>query len=101
MKRCYYGRWDMSRHVHKPWGGELIWAETDKYVGKILFIRAGEELSLQYHEKKEETIIISRGRIKLEFYRGEDPVPNFVVLATGDAFHIPPGMKHRMIAIDD
>lgn len=90
----------MSRYVEKPWGGELIWAHTDKYVGKILSIKAGEKLSLQYHEIKDETILVLSGRLKLEYYLDGD-APAWVVLTPSEGFHIPTGMRHRMIAIDD
>ncbi len=89
------------KYVEKPWGGELIWAHTDKYVGKVLFIKAGEALSLQYHKVKEETILVSSGRLKLEYYKEGDTVPNFILLTVGESFHIPTGMKHRMIGVDD
>lgn len=56
---------EVSR-VEKPWGYELIWAHTDRYVGKILHIRAGEALSLQYHERKDETIHVLRGRLSFQ-----------------------------------
>jgi mannose-6-phosphate isomerase len=68
--------------VDKPWGHELIWARTDRYVGKILHIRAGEALSLQYHRVKDETIMLLRGRMQLiHFAEGDEPrsrdlVPN-------------------------
>jgi len=88
------------RKVEKPWGHELIWAETKSYVGKILHIKAGERLSLQYHEVKEETILISRGHMQLEHYREGEP-PQILEMKEGDAFHIVPRLRHRMIAIED
>jgi len=88
------------RRVEKPWGYELIWAETPSYVGKILHIKAGERLSLQYHEVKEETILISRGRMQLEHFREGEP-PKVADMKEGDAFHIPPKLRHRMIAVED
>ena len=54
------------RHVDKPWGWELVWAETDDYVGKLLFVRAGQALSLQYHEVKDESWLVREGRATLE-----------------------------------
>ena len=78
----------------------MIWARTDRYVGKILHIRAGEALSLQYHEVKDETIMVLSGRMRLQhFVEGEGPVE--LELAVREPFHIPIGMRHRMIAIED
>ncbi|HEX4453139.1 MAG TPA: cupin domain-containing protein [Kofleriaceae bacterium] len=90
----------MSEIVQKPWGHELIWAKTDRYVGKILHVRAGEALSLQYHRVKDETIMVLSGRLSFEFFTdGESPSTR--ELAPGEPFHITPGLRHRMIAIDD
>jgi mannose-6-phosphate isomerase len=86
--------------VDKPWGHELIWARTDRYVGKILHIRAGEALSLQYHQVKDETIMVLSGRMTLVYFAdGEDPRSR--ELAPREPFHITPGLRHRMIAIED
>ena len=90
----------MGDVVDKPWGHELIWARTDRYVGKILHIKAGEALSLQYHRVKDETIMLLSGRMRLEsFVDGAAPVER--VLVAREPFHIPPGMRHRMIALED
>lgn len=89
-----------AEHVAKPWGHETIWARTDRYVGKILHVRKGESLSLQYHRVKEETIRIVAGSLDLEV-GGEDGPRRTVRLAPGDAFHIPPGTRHRMIAVEE
>jgi mannose-6-phosphate isomerase-like protein (cupin superfamily) len=86
--------------VDKPWGHELIWAHTERYVGKILFVRAGEALSLQYHQVKDETIMVMSGRLALtSFAEGEEPVTRELV--PHEPFHITPGMRHRMVAIED
>ncbi len=86
--------------VDKPWGHELIWAKTARYVGKILFVRAGEALSLQYHRVKDETIMLQSGRMSLTtFGEGEQPVTR--ELAANEPFHITPGLRHRMVAIED
>ena len=88
------------KRVEKPWGHELIWAVTDRYVGKVLHIKKGEKLSLQYHNKKDETVMVWAGRMKFEHYRkGEQP--QFKELGPGEAFHVTPGLRHRMIAIED
>ncbi len=86
--------------VNKPWGHELIWARTDRYVGKILHIKAGESLSLQYHEVKEETIMVLSGRIEFEHY-GEGEAPQKTVLEPRVPFHVTPGLRHRMTALED
>ena len=87
-------------HVPKPWGHETIWARTDRYVGKILHVRRGECLSLQFHRVKDETIRVLAGLIDLEV--GPEGADRSIVrLAPGDGWHIPPGLRHRMIALED
>lgn len=85
--------------VEKPWGYELIWARTDRYVGKILHVRQGESLSLQYHEEKEETLLLVNGRILLTLRDGDEG--RVVTMEPGDAYHIPPHLIHRMEAVED
>jgi mannose-6-phosphate isomerase-like protein (cupin superfamily) len=88
------------RRVDKPWGYELIWAEAEEYVGKVLFVRAGHALSLQYHELKDESWLIQSGRASLELGRvGGDLTA--VEIAEGDAFRYRPGTVHRVTAIED
>ena len=88
------------KRVDKPWGYELIWAHTEHYVGKVLHIDAGESLSLQYHEHKDETIMVLSGRLELvHFAEGEDE--QSLVLEPGTPFHIRPGLRHRMTAVED
>lgn len=87
------------RRVPKPWGYELIFARTDRYVGKILHVNKGESLSLQYHEMKEETLFVVTGELRLTIeYQGDRR--EFPIRA-GEAFHIPPGVIHRMEAVRD
>jgi len=86
--------------VDKPWGHEFIWAVTDHYVGKILHVRAGEALSLQYHRVKDETVMVLSGRLTFEFFAEGDP-PSVRELGPGEPFHVTPGLRHRMIAIED
>jgi mannose-6-phosphate isomerase len=86
--------------VEKPWGYELIWAKTDRYVGKILHLRRGEALSYQYHRVKDETIRLLSGRLRLET-AGETGARETRVLEPGDGMHIPPGLRHRMEALED
>jgi mannose-6-phosphate isomerase len=84
-----------NARVDKPWGYELRWAITDRYLGKILHVDKGQALSLQYHEKKDETVLLSKGVLDLELdgqtYR----------LQPGQYAHITPGTRHRMIAVED
>jgi mannose-6-phosphate isomerase-like protein (cupin superfamily) len=88
------------RRVEKPWGWELIWAETEQYAGKLLFVRAGHALSLQYHEQKDESWLVHEGRASLELGALGDPLET-VEIGPGDAFHYRPGTVHRITAIDD
>jgi len=86
--------------VDKPWGHELIWALTDDYCGKLLFVRAGESLSLQFHRQKDESWLVHSGRAELEL--GEPgKSPSFEVVGPGAAFRIRPGTVHRVRALED
>jgi mannose-6-phosphate isomerase-like protein (cupin superfamily) len=86
-------------HVPKPWGYELIWAHTERYVGKILHINEGQSLSLQYHEMKEETLYVVEGELKLTIEHDGDR--RELALRKGESFHIPPRLIHRMLAVVD
>ena len=87
------------RRVDKPWGYELIWAETPRYVGKLLHIAAGHRLSRQYHERKDETFFVQSGEMDLEV--GDGPDRRTLRLRPQEAFHCPPRTVHRMIAVTD
>jgi mannose-6-phosphate isomerase len=87
------------RRVDKPWGHELIWAETPRYVGKLLHIQAGHRLSRQYHRVKEETLLIQSGEMELEV--GPNEAIEKRRMVKGDVFHVKPGTIHRMIAVTD
>ena len=89
----------MIRRIEKPWGHEIVYAHTDRYAGKVLSIRAGERLSLQYHRLKEETIYVVSGALELVVEEGGSLVTR--TLSRGEAFHIPAGVRHRMIAHAD
>jgi mannose-6-phosphate isomerase len=89
------------RKVEKPWGYELIWAETDHYVGKVLFVKAGESLSLQFHRVKDESWLVQQGRAKLELGSAGDAVLKEEVIRPGAAFHFRPGTVHRVTALED
>ena len=86
----------MVKRIDKPWGYELHFAVTDRYVGKILFIRAGESLSLQYHRSKDESVYVSSGRLNLTIDEEGKLVDK--VLEPGQAVRIQPGIRHRFAA---
>lgn len=88
------------RRVEKPWGYELVWAETDDYVGKLLHIQAGEALSLQYHEVKDETIYVLSGEMIFVVGPSVDELEELRMTAD-DAYRVVPGTVHRMIAVTD
>jgi mannose-6-phosphate isomerase-like protein (cupin superfamily) len=90
-----------ARRVEKPWGHELIWALTDEYCGKVLFVRAGHSLSLQFHREKDESWLVQAGRAKLELGEAGDPVLKEEIVVAGACFHYPPGTVHRVTAIED
>jgi len=89
-----------ERRVEKPWGHELIWAHTDRYVGKLIFIRKDQRLSLQYHERKDESVYVVRGRMALHL---ADVAGTLCVheLGPGDHQRIPTGRTHRFEALED
>ena len=88
------------KKVEKPWGYELIFAATDRYCGKIIFVRAGEQLSLQFHRAKDETIYVQSGRVEFEIGDPGGPLDAEVV-APGCAFHLRAGTVHRIRALED
>jgi mannose-6-phosphate isomerase len=87
------------RRVDKPWGHEIVWAETGRYVGKILHVRAGQCLSRQYHRVKEETLMVEAGEMDLEI--GPSGAFETRRLGPGEVFHVAPGTIHRMIGVTD
>jgi mannose-6-phosphate isomerase-like protein (cupin superfamily) len=89
------------RRVEKPWGWELIWALTDVYCGKVLFVRAGESLSLQFHRAKDESWLVQSGRAKLELGAVGQRALKEEVVGPGAAFHYTPGTVHRVTALED
>ncbi len=90
---------ELPRHVPKPWGHELIWAQTEHYVGKILHVEAGQQLSLQYHREKDETIHVRSGRLLLLVDEGEGL--RELRLGPGESYHLAPGVRHRLRAESD
>jgi mannose-6-phosphate isomerase len=87
--------------IDKPWGYELIWAETDDYVGKLLFVKAGEALSLQFHRVKDECWLLHSGRARVELAAAGEKVPQAEVVGPGATFRIKPGTVHRVTAVED
>jgi mannose-6-phosphate isomerase len=87
--------------VEKPWGWELIWALTDEYCGKILFVRTGESLSLQFHKVKDESWYVLEGRARLELGQAGESSLAEEVIAAGEAFRFRPGTVHRLSALED
>jgi mannose-6-phosphate isomerase len=88
------------RRVEKPWGYELVYASTERYCGKVIFVKGGEELSLQFHKEKDETIYVHSGRVEFEIGDPGKPV-DVEVVGPGHAFHLPPGTVHRLRALED
>ena len=89
------------RRVDKPWGHELIWALTEAYCGKVLFVRAGESLSLQFHREKDESWYVLDGRAELELGAPGQSMLNSEIVPPGAAFRFAPGTVHRVTAIED
>ena len=88
------------RKVEKPWGWELVWAEAEDYVGKMLFVRGGESLSLQYHEIKDESWLVQEGRARLELGEVGSELDVFEI-GPGDAYRFRPRTVHRVTALED
>ncbi|MFN2399881.1 MAG: cupin domain-containing protein [Gemmatimonadaceae bacterium] len=85
--------------VNKPWGHEIIWAHTEHYVGKILHVKAGHALSVQYHNRKDETVYLLSG--ELRYWVQEEGKMRDMQLKRGESFHITPGTVHSMEAVTD
>ncbi len=95
-------RWSFAvRRVEKPWGYELIWAHSEIYVGKVLFVKAGAALSLQFHKQKDESWLVQSGKAKLELGEVGQAVLTEEVIGAGAAFRYRPGTVHRVTAIED
>lgn len=90
-----------TRRVDKPWGWELIWALTEHYCGKLLLVRAGQSLSLQFHREKDEAWYVQEGRAELELAPAGQAVTAAEVIGPGAAFHFAPGTVHRVTALED
>ena len=86
------------RRIDKPWGYEIVWAETDRYVGKILHLDEGTRLSLQYHERKEETLLLQAGRALVTLGDAGEEL-QVREIGPGEVIHVPPGRRHRLQAL--
>jgi mannose-6-phosphate isomerase-like protein (cupin superfamily) len=91
---------ESGRRVEKPWGHEKIWAETDRYVGKIIHISPGKRLSLQYHERKDESVLVIGGTLRLHLENESGEIVHHD-LAPGEHCRVPVGRKHRFEALDE
>jgi mannose-6-phosphate isomerase-like protein (cupin superfamily) len=95
-------RWAFEpRRVEKPWGWELIWAHADDYVGKLLFIRAGHSLSLQFHREKDESWYVESGRAEVQLGDAGDALLNTEIIRGGACFRFRPGTVHKLRALED
>jgi len=95
-------RWAVDvRRVEKPWGWELIWAHADAYVGKVLFVKEGESLSLQFHREKDESWYVQSGRARLELGEAGQEALDEEVVTAGASFRYRPGTVHRITALED
>ena len=96
---CVAQQMNEVTRVEKPWGYELHWAKTDRYVGKLIHINAGHALSLQYHNLKDETVFLQSGKLLYEIEI--DGVLTKIDLQPGQSIHVTPKTVHRMTAIED
>ncbi len=90
----------LPRNTEKPWGYELLFALTPQYAGKLIFVRKGQRLSLQYHSKKDETMLVHRGKASIEVGGTEETLKT-VILTPGESIHIAPFTRHRLLAVED
>ncbi len=95
-------RWEFEpKRIEKPWGHELLWAQTEQYAGKVLHVRAGQSLSLQFHREKDESWLVHAGRVELELGEPGDAVLNTEIVGPGRCFRFPRGTVHRVRALED
>jgi mannose-6-phosphate isomerase-like protein (cupin superfamily) len=92
---------ETPKRVEKPWGHEIWWAQADRYVGKVLHVKAGHRLSLQFHERKDETVHLWSGVLILALDEGDGRGLVEHRMAPGQSYRIRPGTRHRMVAVSD
>ena len=97
--RPEFGRVE-DHKVDKPWGYELRWAITDRYLGKVLHLKKGEALSLQYHERKDEWLLVSEGAVDMEMGGLEGKLET-IRMRKGDSVHLPARTRHRITAVEE
>jgi mannose-6-phosphate isomerase len=89
----------LPQRTEKPWGFEILFAQTSNYAGKLIFVKKGYRLSLQYHEKKDETIYMHQGKVRLEIEESGKMVSK--TFEPGQSVRVPPHTRHRLEAIED
>ena len=95
-------RWSFeTRRVEKPWGWELIWAHAEEYAGKVLFVRAGHSLSLQFHNEKDESWYVQSGRAEVQLGDAGETLLNTEVIRAGACLRFRPGTVHKLKALED
>ena len=95
-------RWAFpTRRVEKPWGWELIWAHSESYAGKVLFVRAGHSLSLQFHNEKDESWYVQSGSAEVQLGDAGEAVLSTEIVRPGACFRFRPGTVHRVRALED
>ena len=95
-------RWAFdARRVEKPWGWELIWAHSESYAGKVLFVRAGHSLSLQFHNEKDESWYVQSGSAEVQLGDAGEAVLSTEIVRPGACFRFRPGTVHRVRALED
>ncbi len=90
----------LPQKTEKPWGYELLFAHTPKYIGKVIFVKAGHRLSLQYHKEKDESMYIYKGKARIEIEGSDEQLVKWIA-EPGYCLRIPPMTKHRVEAIED
>ncbi|MGB2952516.1 MAG: cupin domain-containing protein [Gaiellaceae bacterium] len=89
------------QRIEKPWGYELLWAHAEDYVGKVLFVRAGGSLSLQFHREKDESWYVESGRAELQLGDVGQAILTREIVGPGACFRFRPGTVHRVKALED
>jgi len=92
--------YNIPRKIEKPWGFEILFAETPRYAGKVLFVRCGKRLSLQYHRIKDEVLYVHDGKARIEIERDREDKES-LMLCAGDCVRITPLTRHRLAAVED